>query len=279
MSIIKYNYDIDKNKYVGEHFQVKEFASFGNGTLYTNDVLIDTNLVDYLERIFSKVHASKAIISSGYRNSACDKAVGGSGVGQHVNGRAVDICYYDENGYIIPSKIIVCIAFDIGMPGTATIDTNYSHLDTRTTGVYRGNESIGYSNYWTDPYSYFGVSKEDVRRYTKEVIPQKSIDELAQEVISGIYGNGEDRKKALGDRYDEVQARVNELLKPKHDYLSNTSYTGVSIADALNEIGIDSSYNYRTRLAEVNGINNYHGSAEQNTELLNKLKNGNLIKA
>lgn len=279
MSIIKYNYDIDKNKYVGEHFQVKEFASFGNGTLYTNDVLIDTNLVDYLERIFSKVHASKAIISSGYRNSACDKAVGGSGVGQHVNGRAADICYYDENGYIIPSKIIVCIAFDIGMPGTATIDTNYSHLDTRTTGVYRGNESIGYSNYWTDPYSYFGVSKEEVRQYTKEVIPQKSIDELAQEVINGVYGNGEDRKKALGDRYNEVQTRVNELLKPKYDYLSNVSYTGVSIVDALNEIGIDSSYNYRTKLAEVNGINNYCGSAEQNTELLNKLKNGNLIKA
>ena len=174
MSIIKYNYDIDKNKYVGEHFQVKEFASFGNGTLYTNDVLIDTNLVDYLERIFSKVHASKAIISSGYRNSACDKAVGGSGVGQHVNGRAADICYYDENGYIIPSKIIVCIAFDIGMPGTATIDTNYSHLDTRTTGVYRGNESIGYSNYWTDPYSYFGVSKEEVRQYTKEEEPSSN---------------------------------------------------------------------------------------------------------
>ena len=54
MSIIQYNYDIDKNKYVGEHFQVKEFASFGNGRLYTNDVLIDTNLVDYLERILDE---------------------------------------------------------------------------------------------------------------------------------------------------------------------------------------------------------------------------------
>ena len=49
--------------------------------------------------------------------------------------------------------------------------------------------------------------------------------------------------------------------------------------DALNEIGIDSSYRYRTQLAEENGINNHCGSAEQNTELLNKLKNGNLIKA
>lgn len=41
---------------------------------------------------------------------------------------------------------------------------------------------------------------------------EKSIDELAQEVIQGKYGNGQDRKNALGSRYDEVQARVNEML-------------------------------------------------------------------
>lgn len=41
---------------------------------------------------------------------------------------------------------------------------------------------------------------------------EKSIDQLAQEVIAGKYGNGEDRKQALGSRYDEVQARVNEML-------------------------------------------------------------------
>jgi N-acetyl-anhydromuramyl-L-alanine amidase AmpD len=42
--------------------------------------------------------------------------------------------------------------------------------------------------------------------------PTKSVDELAREVIVGKYGNGEDRKKALGSRYAEVQARVNEIL-------------------------------------------------------------------
>lgn len=41
---------------------------------------------------------------------------------------------------------------------------------------------------------------------------EKSVEELAREVIEGIYGNGEDRKRALGDRYSEVQARVNEIL-------------------------------------------------------------------
>lgn len=45
-------------------------------------------------------------------------------------------------------------------------------------------------------------------------VPTKSVEELAQEVIAGKYGNGEDRKQALGDRYAEVQARVNEILTP-----------------------------------------------------------------
>lgn len=42
----------------------------------------------------------------------------------------------------------------------------------------------------------------------------KSTEELAQEVIQGLWGNGEERKERLGDRYAEVQARVNEILAP-----------------------------------------------------------------
>ena len=48
-------------------------------------------------------------------------------------------------------------------------------------------------------------------------IKEKTTEELAQEVIAGKYGNGEDRKNALGDRYAEVQARVNEILAPATD--------------------------------------------------------------
>ena len=62
----------------------------------------------------------------------------------------------------------------------------------------------------------------------------------------------------------------------KVNYLSNTNYTGVSIIDALKEVGVDSSYQYRARLAEVNNISNYHGTAEQNIKMLELLKNGRL---
>lgn len=39
------------------------------------------------------------------------------------------------------------------------------------------------------------------------------IDLLAKEVIKGRYGNGNDRKKKLGELYPIVQKRVNELCK------------------------------------------------------------------
>lgn len=43
-------------------------------------------------------------------------------------------------------------------------------------------------------------------------IANKSVDELAREVIAGKYGNGDARRNALGSRYSEVQAKVNEML-------------------------------------------------------------------
>ena len=39
------------------------------------------------------------------------------------------------------------------------------------------------------------------------------IEQLARDVISGKYGNGNERKNKLGNLYEEVQKRVNEILK------------------------------------------------------------------
>lgn len=38
------------------------------------------------------------------------------------------------------------------------------------------------------------------------------VTELARRVINGEFGNGDARRKALGSRYDEVQAEVNRLM-------------------------------------------------------------------
>jgi len=59
-------------------------------------------------------------------------------------------------------------------------------------------------------------------------------------------------------------------------YLSNKKYSGYSIVDALKQIDINSSYDFRSRLAQINGVVNYVGSSEQNIKLLKMLKNGEL---
>lgn len=46
-------------------------------------------------------------------------------------------------------------------------------------------------------------------------ISGKSVDTLANEVIQGMHGSGDDRKKALGIMYNAVQKRVNEILASK----------------------------------------------------------------
>lgn len=52
-----------------------------------------------------------------------------------------------------------------------------------------------------------------------------------------------------------------------------------SIAGALYSIGIDGSYSHRKKIAAANGIKWYVGTATQNTQMLNLLKNGTLKKA
>ena len=47
--------------------------------------------------------------------------------------------------------------------------------------------------------------------------PDDEILRLANEVISGKYGNGEARKQALGDKYEVVQAKVNELMAKRNE--------------------------------------------------------------
>lgn len=59
-----------------------------------------------------------------------------------------------------------------------------------------------------------------VPKYDKETIPtnKKSIDEIANEVIAGKWGNGAERKANLekaGHNYNEVQSKVNEKLLGK----------------------------------------------------------------
>jgi len=61
--------------------------------------------------------------------------------------------------------------------------------------------------------------------------------------------------------------------KPKPEPSHKTSgYTGDSIVDYLKSIGESSSFANRNRIAGRHGISGYKGTAEQNAQLLNKMR-------
>lgn len=164
---------ITTSKQISTHFHSSEFVCQHCGA-----IKIDENLVRKMENIFSKLNASKCIISSGYRCPTYDVQIGGF-AGRHSEGLAADCVYYDKNGKIIPSKIVICVAYDLGeLNGIAKINDNYVHLDNRSGSTYRGDETRGNISYWTNPYSYFGVSKADVAKYTGETVSKPTSNKI-----------------------------------------------------------------------------------------------------
>lgn len=78
------------------------------------------------------------------------------------------------------------------------------------------------------------------------------VDAAAMDVIRGKYGNGAERKAALGEDYAEVQKRVNELMKAQNDGKKQMSKT--SVEPKLTTIGkVDKKY---VRHMEVDMTNN-----------------------
>ena len=84
-------------------------------------------------------------------------------------------------------------------------------------------------------------------KYEEEETPKKSVDEVAREVLNGLWGNGTDRRNRLtkeGYDYKAVQQRVNELTKEK--------YVTVEPGDTLSKI----AESHSTSVAEILKLNN-----------------------
>ena len=125
----------------------------------------------------------------------------------------------------------------------------------------------------------YGVPKYDAEKVLK------SVDVIAQEVLDGKWGNGKVRKEKLeneGYSYAEVQAKVNEIAAKKETYYPK--YTGKSsqVDVVLKEIGVPDKFRgnwgKRKPIAAANGIENYTGTAGQNTKIISLAKQGKLKK-
>lgn len=165
MAVIIYN---NEKKQLSPHFNTAEFkCKCGKN----HEIKIDEKLINYLEKLFPVLGATKCIVSSGYRCREHDKRVGGSGYGQHTTGRAADVCFFDTKNKPISAKIVSCKAQDLGIPGIANINSfyEYIHLDTRPNGTYYGDETKGYNTVTSDFYRYYGINKNHIVNADKMV--------------------------------------------------------------------------------------------------------------
>lgn len=97
---------------------------------------------------------------------------------------------------------------------TIPFDRWVAHWGTNDGGMHGDYKKYGSIHQYTSiPLDKDYFYKESYPNPGDKTKPVKTTDELVKEVLKGKYGTGEERKKKLGKRYDEVQRRVNEVLR------------------------------------------------------------------
>ena len=134
---------------------------------------------------------------------------GGEGQGNR-KGIAIEICYSKSGGEKFDKaeeNAVEFIASKLKEKGWG-IDKVKKHQDFANKYCPHRTLDLGWDRFLNKIRSYLG--EEQVNTST-----QKDLNTIADEVIAGKWGNGEDRKNALanaGYNYSEVQALVNQKL-------------------------------------------------------------------
>jgi len=154
------------------HFKSVEFKC-----PHCNNIYINTDLIDMLEKIINSSNATKCVINSGYRCGYYDTIIGGF-KGQHSKGNACD-CKFYSNSVLIPSWKILCVCQDLFKEGGFAKINNYSiHIDCRKGSIYRGDETISNNSVTYNFYEYFKKRKEDVYEKNLNLLNNSNIEKF-----------------------------------------------------------------------------------------------------
>ena len=116
----------DGEIYLSPHFQVQEFAC-NDGS---DQILIDGDLVDLLEKIRAAVGGKPVLINSAYRTPEYNASpnVGGAKTSQHLYGRAADILVAGAS----PLLVGQIAEYYLDRRGGIGVYKTFTHVDTRT---------------------------------------------------------------------------------------------------------------------------------------------------
>lgn len=131
MAVKTYSFAKDGNKYLSDHFRVREFRCKDG----SDEILISDELVAMLEKLRAKLcedlHGEVRVnINSGYRTKTHNKKIGGSTTSKHCKGLAADIIC-KKDGKTVQAKYVCTAAQDLGVDGIAYISSGSTHVDVR----------------------------------------------------------------------------------------------------------------------------------------------------
>lgn len=146
------------------------------------------------------------------------------------------------NGSWIPEKCGLWIA---GYPYIMTDWTNdempYNTSPFSVVAIWQFTSSLILNGFWEKLDGDIAYMDADAwMKYAKcenNNTPTKSIDDLVLETILGEYGINEERKQMLGDKYEAVQNRINELYKVADEVIDGKWGNGWNRENALNGAG------------------------------------------
>lgn len=209
-------YEKNSGAKLTENFKVSEFACKGKGCCST--IKVDEQLVNYLQII--RDHFGKPVtITSAYRCSKHNKAVGGASGSNHVKGMAADIKVKD----VAPAEVAK-YAESIGIRGIGLYETSkdgyFVHIDTRTKkSFWYGQKQAKRTTFGGSPYA--GYTLKEFVTDVQKAIGAKVDGEAGSETLSKTV------------TVSWIKNRKHAVVVPIQKRLAALGYTEVGDADGV----------------------------------------------
>lgn len=203
---------------LSENFRVNEFACHGTDCGCTT-VLVDTDLVDYLQRI--REHFGKPVtVSSGYRCAVHNKSVDGATSSKHMAGMAADIVIPG----IAPTEVAK-YAESIGVKGIGLYDT-FTHVDTRASKSYWYSSAQIYR-------STFGGAVAETATESSGYSRDEFIRDCQKAFGVAVDGTVGVLTLGAAPTISRHKNATHAAVKPVQRFLSALGYTEVGTADGI----------------------------------------------
>lgn len=205
-----------------------------------------------------------------------------------------------KHGYKIYASVCIAQAAHESGWGTSAKMKNANALF----GVKVGKSAWHFGNAWKDKayktgtHEYYNGKKEFIQDYFREydsvedatedymdllctasrykgALNQPTPKKCIEAIVAGGYATGPDYAK-------HIMQTINAHNLTRHDtpleYYPKYRGDSQSIVIALENIGVDASFNHRKEIYGANCAGEYRGSEKQNLELVRRIKAGELIK-